>query len=203
MALPWRRLGLGSGAADPGQWQPGGWREVSAGLCQSKGTPTSSPDGKWCSHHEFCPRERSPLFQRSCLDTHQCVIKLKSTDVVGWDVGCSQRLRNLSDNSTFICGEDKNSVIVWTASLSLTKLPSLASSMPHRIGLLGPPQWTAHLILLHSVCNREYKSPKGIKHQNWNDFQRSKERQLMMFRKEAPKKVSCTLNLHFLFSFCC
>lgn len=51
--------------------------------------------------------KRPPVPQRSCLKTHQRVIKLKSTDVVGWDVSCSQRLRNLSDNSTFICREDK------------------------------------------------------------------------------------------------
>lgn len=55
----------------------------------------------------FLSGKRSPLFQRRCVDTHQRVIKLKSTDVVGWDVGCSQRLRNLSNNSTFICGRGK------------------------------------------------------------------------------------------------
>lgn len=56
-----------------------------------------------------CPPGSPPLPQGRSLDTHQRVIKLKSTDVVGWDVGRGQRLRNLSDNSTFIYwGDGKN-----------------------------------------------------------------------------------------------
>lgn len=67
----------------------------------------------------FLPGKRSPLLQRSCIHTHQCVIKLKSTDVVGWDVSCGQRLRNLSNNSTFICGEIKNQTLSGGACKSL------------------------------------------------------------------------------------
>lgn len=73
----------------------------------------------------FFLRKRSPLFQRSCIHTHQGMIKLKSTDVVGWDVSCSQRLRNLSDNSTFICGEIKHQTLE-----GLAKASELTSSMP-------------------------------------------------------------------------
>lgn len=74
----------------------------------------------------FLLRTRSPLLQSSCIHTHQGVIKLKSTDVVGWDVSCSQRLRNLSHDSTFICGEIKKSNIVWRG----LQVSELTSSMP-------------------------------------------------------------------------
>lgn len=81
------------------------------------------------------PGERPPLLQRSCLDTHQRVIKLESTDVVGRDVGCGQRLRNLSDNSTFICGGDKNQPLFQQPLSSLAELLGLASSTPTQGGV--------------------------------------------------------------------
>lgn len=124
----------------------------------------------------FFLRKRSPLFQRSCIHTHQGMIKLKSTDVVGWDVSCSQRLRNLSDNSTFICGEIKHQTLSGGACKSLRahQLHAyiwriLSSQAPIRRNLcnkmysfsssenqvFGPQQYIGHLVLLPSFWYRE------------------------------------------------
>lgn len=122
----------------------------------------------------FSPKKRSPLLQRSCVHTHQGVIKLKSTDVVGWDVSCSQRLRNLSDNSTFICGEIKHQTLSAGACKSLRDHQlhayiwrSLSSQTPIRRNLcnkmcsfsqnrvFGPQQYTAYLVLLPYFCYGE------------------------------------------------
>lgn len=141
----------------------------------------------------FLLRKRSPLLQRSCIHTHQGMIKLKSTDVVGWDVSCSQRLRNLSDNSTFVCGETKKSNMVLRAcksprahQLHAYIWRSLSSQTPVRRNLgnkmysfsqnqiFGPQQYTAHLVLLHSFCYRETQILQRHKTIRTGMIQRSK-----------------------------
>lgn len=169
-------LWVGSGASPPGQWhQQAGDRSL-LGCTGAKALPWAIQMTSDILITSFLLRKRTPLLQRSCIHTHQGMIKLKSTDVVGWDVSCSQRLRNLSDNSTFICGEIKHQTLSGVACKSLRahQLHAyiwriLSSQTPIRRNLcnkmysfssrknqvFGPQQYIAHLVLLPSFCYRK------------------------------------------------